>query len=157
MRAAYARRRVADRLGPVARATGADAVQPNVYDGGALVLYALRQEVGTPTFERLERAWAQAYAGRSASTADFVALASRVAHRDLRGFLTAWLYGTTIPADAGPPGLDPGTGPGAGRHVGRGGACRGRRRRPGRPPRPAPPLTHRRGRPGDSSGSRPRA
>ena len=37
------------------------------------------------------------YGGASASTADFIALASRVAGRDLTAFLEAWLYGTTTP------------------------------------------------------------
>jgi hypothetical protein len=36
-------------------------------------------------------------------TADFIALASRVAGRDLGPFLRAWLYGTTTPAMPGHP------------------------------------------------------
>lgn len=47
------------------------------YHGGALVLYALRQVVGASTFQRIERAWVQRYAGQSASTDDFIALASQ--------------------------------------------------------------------------------
>src|SRR5205085_4975705 len=53
----------------------------NVYHGGALVLYALRQKIGTPAFERLERTWVQRYAGQSASTHGFIALAAEISGR----------------------------------------------------------------------------
>jgi aminopeptidase N len=43
------------------------------------------------------------YRGRSASSADFVALAGRVSGQDLRSFLNAWLYGTTTPPMPGHP------------------------------------------------------
>ncbi|WP_306208835.1 M1 family metallopeptidase [Actinoplanes sp. RD1] len=95
------------RYGPVAAPLRSgsiwDVFNPNVYDGGALVLYALRQQVGAATFERIERAWVARYEGKSASTAQFVALASQVAHRDLRAFLNDWLYGTKTPAMPGHP------------------------------------------------------
>jgi aminopeptidase N len=93
-------------FGPVGRPlTGDvyDVFNPNVYGGGALVLYALQQKIGTAAFERLERAWVHKYAGRSASTADFVALASRVSGRNLTGFLNAWIYGGTTPPMPGHP------------------------------------------------------
>jgi aminopeptidase N len=93
--------------GPVAAPLKADSMwdvfNPNVYGGGALVLYALRQQIGTPAFQRLERAWVRRHEGRSASTQDFVALASAVARQDLRPFLNDWLYGTTVPAMPGHP------------------------------------------------------
>jgi aminopeptidase N len=95
-----------DAFGPVARPLSGDVLDvfsPNVYEGGALVLYALRQKVGAADFQRIERAWVRRYEGRSASTADFVRLASRVSGQDLRGFLRAWLYGTTTPAMPGHP------------------------------------------------------
>jgi aminopeptidase N len=69
----------------------------NTYDGGALVLYALRQEVGDPVFRRIERAWVTRNRYGVAGTHDFIDQASRVAHRDLSGFLGAWLFGTTTP------------------------------------------------------------
>ncbi|MCZ4119362.1 M1 family metallopeptidase [Streptomyces sp. H39-S7] len=69
----------------------------NVYAGGALVLYALRQEIGAPAFQRLERAWVARHRNGNASTADFTALASEVAERDLGGFLHPWLYGAVTP------------------------------------------------------------
>jgi aminopeptidase N len=90
--------------GPVARPASADTLfSLNAYHGGALVLYALRQEIGEPAFQRLERAWLNRYRGRSASTADFIALASRIAGRDLTAFLEDWLYGTETPPMPGHP------------------------------------------------------
>jgi aminopeptidase N len=95
------------KYGPVARPAGSatiwDVFNRNVYGGGALALYALRQKIGAEKFQRLERAWVRVYQGRSASTNDFIALASRVAHQDLRAFLGAWLYGATTPAMPGHP------------------------------------------------------
>jgi aminopeptidase N len=94
------------RYGPVAQPKSGDVYDVfsnQVYYGGALVLYALRQRVGDATFQRIERAWVGAYRGRSASTQDFIALASRVSHQDLRSFLTDWLYGTTTPPMPGHP------------------------------------------------------
>ncbi|NJM90837.1 MAG: M1 family metallopeptidase, partial [Myxococcales bacterium] len=75
----------------------------NVYVGGALVLFALRQQVGVATFEAIERAWAERYRGRSASTADYIALASETAAQDLTPFLTSWLYALTTPPMPGFP------------------------------------------------------
>ena len=84
--------------GPVAHPIDADHLfDLQVYHGGALVLYALRQVVGARTFERIERAWVARYRDRVATTEDFIALASQVSHRDLRGFLRAWVYGTKTP------------------------------------------------------------
>lgn len=77
--------------------------RPVVYDGSALVLYALRQEIGKEAFERLERAWVSDHADQSRTTTDFVALASRVAGRDLTGFFQGWLYAKKTPAMPGHP------------------------------------------------------
>ncbi|MFE1442061.1 M1 family metallopeptidase [Streptomyces sp. NPDC058739] len=75
----------------------------NVYDGAALVLYALRQEIGRPAFENLERAWVSRHDDATASTADFVALAEEVSGRDLGAFAEAWLYGEKTPPMPGHP------------------------------------------------------
>jgi aminopeptidase N len=95
------------KYGPVAAPKSSasvwDVFNPNVYDGGALALYALEQRIGTARFQRLERTWVSEYRGRSASTGDFIALASKVSGRDLRGFLTAWFYGTATPPMPGHP------------------------------------------------------
>ncbi|WP_405906311.1 M1 family metallopeptidase [Streptomyces sp. NBC_00828] len=71
--------------------------RPNVYDGAALVLYALREEIGRPAFEQLERVWVSVHHDGVASTADFEDLASGIAGRDLSGFFKAWLYGEKTP------------------------------------------------------------
>jgi aminopeptidase N len=74
-----------------------------VYFGGALVLYALRQQVGDAAFQRIERAWVSRYRGGVASTGDFIALASKVSGQDLTQFLNDWVYGTTTPPMPGHP------------------------------------------------------
>ncbi|MEZ7005550.1 M1 family metallopeptidase [Streptomyces sp. AD55] len=79
----------------------------NVYDGAALVLYALRQEIGRPAFERLERSWTARHRDGNASTDDFVRLASETAGRDLTGFLHAWLHDAKTPPMPGHPDWQP--------------------------------------------------
>jgi aminopeptidase N len=88
---------------PASASTLRSLFNPDVYAGGALVLYALRQEIGTPAFEELEREWVRDHRDGVASSADFVALASKVAGRDLRPFLDGWLYGATAPPMPGHP------------------------------------------------------
>jgi aminopeptidase N len=93
-------------FGPVARPSHGDfgnLFSFNVYHGGALVLYALRQRIGNKDFQRLERAWVSRYRDDVASTDDFIALASKVSGRNLTRFLRAWLYGETIPPMPGHP------------------------------------------------------
>ena len=51
-----------------------DLFSPNVYEGGATVLYALRQVIGDRTFRELERRWAQRFKGESVTTDDFIAV-----------------------------------------------------------------------------------
>ena len=63
----------------------------------------LRQVIGVRAFEQLEREWVRRYRDESARTADFISLASKVAHRDVGGFLRDWLYGTTTPPMPGHP------------------------------------------------------
>ncbi|MEV7018306.1 M1 family metallopeptidase [Streptomyces sp. NPDC093991] len=77
--------------------------RPGVYGGAALVLYALRQEIGPEAFDRLERAWVVRHRDGNASTADFVRLASETAGRDLTGFLHAWLHDGKTPPMPGHP------------------------------------------------------
>jgi aminopeptidase N len=90
--------------GPVAAPSSADTLfDLQRYHGGALVLYALRQLLGAGTFQQIERAWVQRYEGQSASTNDFIALASQVSGRNLTGFLRDWLYGTKTPPMPGHP------------------------------------------------------
>ncbi|MEH0473272.1 M1 family metallopeptidase [Streptomyces sp. B21-097] len=81
--------------------------RPNVYDGAALVLYALRQEIGSPAFERLERAWVHNHRDSTATTADFERLAEGISGRELSGFFKDWLYGEKTPAMPGHPDWKP--------------------------------------------------
>ena len=93
-------------FGPVARQRSGELLEffnPNVYEGGALVLYALRQEVGDATFRRIEREWARRNQYGVVGTLDFIRFASRIARRDLRPFLRAWVYRTTTPPMPGHP------------------------------------------------------
>ena len=93
-------------FGPVAHPISGDAAglfNFQMYHGGALVLYALRQKIGARAFERLEREWVRRYRYESVRTAEFIALASQVAHRDVSGFLRDWLYDTTTPPMPGHP------------------------------------------------------
>ncbi len=107
MRAVYAGSDgLRSRFGPVARPPSGDVEElfsDNVYSGGALVLYALRERVGASAFQRIERTWVRRNAGRSVSTGDFIALASRVSGRELGPFLRAWLYRTVTPPMPGHP------------------------------------------------------
>ncbi|WP_336052864.1 M1 family metallopeptidase [Streptomyces sp. CA2R101] len=77
--------------------------RPVVYDGSALVLYALRQKIGAAAFDRLERTWVQRHRDGVADTADFVQLSSQVAGQDLTGFFQDWLYGDRTPPVPGHP------------------------------------------------------
>ncbi|MEW1550003.1 M1 family metallopeptidase [Streptomyces tsukubensis] len=77
--------------------------RPIVYDGGALVLYALRQAIGTDAFDRVERAWVREYRDGTAGSTDFARLASRIAGRDLGPFFQGWLYGERTPPMPGHP------------------------------------------------------
>ncbi len=68
-----------------------------VYNGGAVVLHALRKHVGDGVFFSILRTWVDTYSGKSATTQDFVALASQVTGNDLSAFLTTWLESPTLP------------------------------------------------------------
>ncbi|MFD8499080.1 M1 family metallopeptidase [Amycolatopsis sp. NPDC059657] len=75
-----------------------------VYAGGALTLYALRQQVGDTTFERIERAWVSENHDGVGGTEQFIATASRIAGQDLVPFLRSWLYAKgTLPPMPGHP------------------------------------------------------
>ncbi|MDF9807150.1 aminopeptidase N [Streptomyces sp. HB372] len=74
-----------------------------MYDGSALVLYALRQEIGEAAFDRLERTWVRVHRDSTATTADFTRLASGIAGRDLSAFFDGWLYGKKTPPMPGHP------------------------------------------------------
>ncbi|MBQ1040328.1 M1 family metallopeptidase [Micromonospora sp. C81] len=68
-----------------------------VYKRGALAVHALRRTVGDDTFFRLLRTWTSERAAGNATTSDLVALAERVAGRQLRPLFDAWLVGGSAP------------------------------------------------------------
>jgi aminopeptidase N len=75
-----------------------------VYFGGALVLYALQQKIGTSAFEQVERTWLQRYRDGVASTDDFIALATEISgDSSVTPFLRDWLYGEKTPPMPGHP------------------------------------------------------
>jgi aminopeptidase N len=68
-----------------------------VYQRGAMALHAVRRAVGDAAFFGLLRAWASEYRHRTASTADFRALAERRSGRSLGPLLEKWLYTAAKP------------------------------------------------------------
>jgi aminopeptidase N len=70
----------------------------NSYDGGAVILQALRKTIGDERFFSLLRLWVANNNGKSRTTDDFVALADDVAGQDLSEFFSTWLYASTLPA-----------------------------------------------------------
>ena len=72
-----------------------------VYKGGAMVLHALRLEVGDDDFFQILRQWVARYTGSSATSDDFRSLSAEVAGRDLSDFFDAWLS-SPDPPDAYP-------------------------------------------------------
>ncbi|AKU18709.1 hypothetical protein VV02_06870 [Luteipulveratus mongoliensis] len=76
----------------------------NIYDGGAVVLYAVRQQIGTTAFDRVMRTWVQKHRHDNASTEDFIEHVTTVAPQPgLDAFLRDWLYGLSNPAMPGHP------------------------------------------------------
>ncbi|MFF4702827.1 M1 family metallopeptidase [Streptomyces sp. NPDC001288] len=89
--------------GPVAAPDAVNLFDDQRYLGGVLTLYAFRELVGEDVFHRVERTFLDRFRNRSASTQDYIAVASEVSGQDLSGFLRDWLYGTTTPRMPGRP------------------------------------------------------
>jgi len=75
----------------------AQAFSERVYQRGPFVLYGLRQEVGDDVFFRILQSWVEANKNGNASTAAFVAHASKCAGRELKPFFDAWLFAEETP------------------------------------------------------------
>lgn len=84
---------------PTATPAAADLFGYNSYDGGAIVLHALRRTVGDDVFFEILRSWVQDNLDTSRTTDDFVAHAEAVSGRQLDDFFEAWLYGDPPPAE----------------------------------------------------------
>ncbi|MFI9833019.1 M1 family metallopeptidase [Streptomyces sp. NPDC051913] len=89
--------------GPVAAPNEANLFDNQRYLGGVLVLYALRQQVGETVFATIERTFLDRFRNSSASTADYIAVATEISGSDQSGFLRDWLYGTKTPRMPGHP------------------------------------------------------
>jgi aminopeptidase N len=74
-----------------------DLFGQSVYYRGGWVLHALRSQVGDETFFKILHEYYSRYAGKSAGTVDFIAVAGEVSGQDLKGFFTNWLFGNQIP------------------------------------------------------------
>lgn len=82
---------------PPGRPGVADLFGRSVYQRGAMTVHALRRTVGDTAFFEILRTWTAERRDGNATTADFVALAERVAGRQLDALFDAWLYGTERP------------------------------------------------------------
>ena len=69
------------------------------YDGGAVVVHALRLEVGDDVFFSLLQQWLADNADTSQSTEAFIDLAEQVAERDLTEFFDDWLFAPDLPEE----------------------------------------------------------
>jgi aminopeptidase N len=70
----------------------------NSYDGGAVVLQALRRTVGDDDFFTILRRWVADYNGTSRTTEEFIALAEEITGQDLAAFFDTWLFAADLPA-----------------------------------------------------------
>jgi aminopeptidase N len=70
----------------------------SVYERGAMTLQALRTKVGDAKFFEVLRTWTAEHRHANATTAQFVALASRLTGRPLDAFFRVWLYEKGRPA-----------------------------------------------------------
>jgi aminopeptidase N len=74
-----------------------DLFNGSVYQRGALVLVALRSEIGDEAFFTTLRTYADRYATGNATTENFIAIAEEVSGQDLDGLFATWLYGEELP------------------------------------------------------------
>jgi aminopeptidase N len=68
-----------------------------VYEGGAVVLHALRLTVGDDAFFAILEKWSHDNYGESSTSQAFIDLASSVAGQDLTEFFDEWLYSADLP------------------------------------------------------------
>jgi aminopeptidase N len=82
---------------PVAEPSPENLYSAESYNGGALVLYALQQEVGDETFFKILQTYAKRYQYGNAGTDEFVAVAEEVSGQDLTSFFDTWLFSKKMP------------------------------------------------------------
>ncbi len=83
---------------PTGRPSADELFDFNSYDGGAVVLHALRMTVGDEAFFEILQRWVADNRGRSQSTAEFIALAEQVSGQSLTSLFDTWLYTNELPA-----------------------------------------------------------
>jgi aminopeptidase N len=83
--------------GPPGRPPPDDLFNGSVYQRGALVLVALRDELGDEAFFETLRTYTERYANGNATTDEFIDLAEETSGRDLNDLFAAWLYGEELP------------------------------------------------------------
>ena len=69
----------------------------NSYQKGAWILHMLRQQVGNTVFRKIIQTYYAQFAGKNASSADFVAVAEAVSGKKLKAFFTQWLTKPGLP------------------------------------------------------------
>jgi aminopeptidase N len=74
-----------------------DLFNESVYYRGALTLHALREAIGDDAFFELLQTWFEDYSGRSASTAEFEAMAEEISGEDLDDLFDTWLRSDELP------------------------------------------------------------
>ncbi|MEU4247829.1 M1 family metallopeptidase [Amycolatopsis sp. NPDC026612] len=70
-----------------------------VYSKGPMMLHALRNYIGEAAFGFVLKTWPSLHRDGNASMQEFQCYTELVAHRSLKGFFDAWVYGTGKPAD----------------------------------------------------------
>ncbi|MFN8023270.1 MAG: M1 family metallopeptidase [Acidimicrobiales bacterium] len=82
---------------PTGSPTASSMFAYNAYDGGAVVLHALRRTIGDEAFFETLRTWAQDNYGTSRTSADFIAHVEAVSGQQLDDFFQTWLYADELP------------------------------------------------------------
>ena len=82
---------------PVVAPSPKDLYTDESYTGGALVLQALRMEVGDEAFFNILRTYTERYRYKYAGTDEFIAIAEEVSGKNLKEFFDDWLFSETLP------------------------------------------------------------
>lgn len=81
----------------ISRPSAAHLFDDPVYERGAMVLQALREQIGSRTFFRTMRTWARSHRDGNGTTAQFIALAEHISGQQLDDVFDAWLFGAGKP------------------------------------------------------------
>ncbi len=88
---------IADNFPPPGDPPADNLFNPAVYLRGALVLHALRNEIGDGAFFSALRSFAGEFQYGNATTEDFIAIAEREGGRELDEFFADWLFEEVMP------------------------------------------------------------